>query len=187
MVGEELKWRRLAVFLAHEQHRHKRRQQRPERGQRPRLRGHPIAEGPIADLVVILGEDDESLHGYVVGGRAEPAAAKRGVAAIVDVRAVHRLGEVRHRAEVSVVAVVLVGDQRPQRVMEVVGPGGVAVVSAKGDRAHDPRIVHAGLGDHVGVGLERVHAAGDCGDDVLGAGVEDRVDCVQAQPVEADL
>ena len=36
VVGEELKRRRLAVLLAHEQHRHERRQQRAERGERPR-------------------------------------------------------------------------------------------------------------------------------------------------------
>src|ERR1019366_9726593 len=54
VVGEELKRRVLAVFLAHEEHRHKRRQQRAEGRERPGRRGHSVAERPIADLVMIL-------------------------------------------------------------------------------------------------------------------------------------
>src|SRR3954447_15664873 len=42
----------LAVLLAHEQHRDERRQQRAERGERPRLVGQAIAERAVADLVV---------------------------------------------------------------------------------------------------------------------------------------
>ena len=91
------------------------------------------------------------------------------------------------RPKSCVVTVALVGDQGPQRVVEVVGPGGVAVPAAALARAHHHRVVEAGLGDHVGARVDRVHAAGDRGDDVLGAGVEDRVDRVEAQPVDAEV
>ena len=97
------------------------------------------------------------------------------------------LRELGDRAEVRVVAVALVAHQRPQRVVEVVGPGGVAAVSATLARAHHPRVVEPRLGDHVGVGLARVHPSRDLRDDVLGAGVEDRVDRVEPQPIEPDL
>ncbi len=49
----------------------------------------------VADLVVVLGEDHEPLRREVIRRRAEAAAAKARVAAVVDVRAVKRLGELR--------------------------------------------------------------------------------------------
>ncbi len=64
---------------------------------------------------------------------------------------------------------------------------GVAVVAAAAPRAHDHRIVEPGLGDHVRPRVDRVHAPGDLGDDVLGAGVEDRVDGVEPQPVDPEV
>ena len=112
-------------------------------------RRHPVAEGAVADLVVVLGEDDEPLGGHVVGGGAEAAMAELRVAAVVDVGAVKRLGQLVDAAEVGVVAVALLGDQRAQRVMEVVGPGGVAVIAAAVARAHHLGVVEPGLGDHV--------------------------------------
>ena len=54
---------------------------------------HPVAEGAVAHLVVVLGEDDEPLGRDVVGGGAEAPPAKARVVAVVDERAVQRLGE----------------------------------------------------------------------------------------------
>jgi hypothetical protein len=34
-----------------------------ERGERPALGGHPVADRAVADLVVVLAEDDELLGG----------------------------------------------------------------------------------------------------------------------------
>ena len=76
--------------------------------------------------------------GHVVGRGAEAAAAKARVDAVVHVRAVERLGQIGHATELGVVAVALVGDQRAQRVVEVVGPGGVAPVAADARAAASP-------------------------------------------------
>src|SRR5262245_59869284 len=64
---EELKRRRLAVFLAHEQERDRgRRQQQPGRQLHPLERcdrAQPVAQRAVADLIVILYADDEALAG----------------------------------------------------------------------------------------------------------------------------
>ena len=83
------------------------------------------------------------------------------------------------RAELVVVALAVAGQQHPQRVVEVVGPGGVAAPA----RSHHLRVVHAGLGDHE----RRLGAARDGGDEVLGVGVLDRVHGVEPQPVEVEV
>ena len=77
VVGEELKGRGLAVLLAHEEHRRERRQQRAERGERAGRGREAVAEGAVADLVVVLVEDDELRGRAVAGRRAEAALAKR--------------------------------------------------------------------------------------------------------------
>ena len=147
----------------------------------------PVAERAVADLVVVGGEDHEALGRDVVGGRAEAALAELGVGAVVDVRAPEGLGQQLHRVELLVPALGLAGQQDPQRVVEVVGPGGVAAVAAELRHAHHLRVVEAGLGDHERARLDRVDAAGDLGHQVLGARVDDRVDRVQPQPVEVEV
>ena len=52
--------------------------------------------------------------------------------------------------------------------MEVVGPCGVTAVTALVPRPHHARVVQAALGDHQRRRVDRVHAPGDRGDDVLG-------------------
>ena len=117
----------------------------------------------VADLVVVLVEDDELLGAAVVGGRAEAAAAERRVVAVVDVRAPEGLRELararrtpRSSRRVSPVS------SDAQRVVEVVGPGGVAAPAAGAARARmtfgslRPR-----LGDHERAGVARVDAVGE--------------------------
>ena len=70
---------------------------------------HPVAERAVADLIVVLAVDDEPLRRDVVGRGAEAPAPKRRVAAVVDVRAVDRLGQLPTAAEVRVVAVAVAG------------------------------------------------------------------------------
>ena len=128
----------LAVLLAHEQHRHERREQRAERRQRAGLGRQPVAERAVADLVVVLVEDHEPLGRHVVGRRAEPAAAEARPGAVVDERPVQALGQVGDPPELGVVAVALVGDERADAVVEVVGPGGVAAEPAAPPAAASP-------------------------------------------------
>ena len=88
-----------------------------------RLGRQPVAERAVADLVVVLVEDDELLGPAVRRRRAEALAAERRVAAVVDERAVGTPSRGRAtRAELRVVALALVGQQRAHRVVEVVGP-----------------------------------------------------------------
>ena len=102
-----------------------------ERGQRRGTSARqPVAERAVADLVVVLGEDDEPLGRRVVAG-APKRVAERRRSAVVDERARERLGELRHVAEVGVVALALAGEQRAQRVVEVVGPVRVAAPAAR--------------------------------------------------------
>ena len=143
MVREELERCDLAVLLAHEQERHERRQQRAERSERSRLARQPVPQRAVPDLVVILGVDDEATWRDVVGGCAEAPAAEARVGPVVDVRAMERLRQLVHAAEVLVVAVLLGGDDRVQRVMEVVRPRGVAPVPAAGNGPHHPWVVES--------------------------------------------
>ncbi len=94
-----------------------------KRGQRQRLGRQPVAERPVAHLVVVLREDHEAPR-LPVEGRARRGAAPvlAAVAAVVDERPLEGLRELGHLAEVGVVAVPLAGQQDVQRVVEVVGP-----------------------------------------------------------------
>jgi hypothetical protein len=136
---------------------------------------------------VVLGEDDEAVRRHVVGTRAEAPAAEGAVAAVVDVRAAVRLGEVADLAELLVVAAAIAGQQHAQGVVEVVGPDGVAAPAAALVRAHHLGIVHAALGDHQRARVDGVDARVQRLDEVDGARVEDRVDGVEPQPVEVEV
>src|SRR3954462_4416074 len=69
-----------------------------------RLDRQAVAERAIADLVVVLVEDDEALRRHVVRARAEPLVPEARVAPVVHVRAAIGLGQLRHLAELRVVA-----------------------------------------------------------------------------------
>ena len=119
--------------------------------------------------------------------RAEAALAKRRVLAVVHERAVEGLREVGDGAELLVVAAAVAGQQHAQGVVEVVGPLGVVAEAAQLARADDPRVVEARLGDDERAAARGVHAVGELGHDRHGAGVVDRVDRVQAQPVDVEV
>src|ERR1700759_4157971 len=72
-------------------------------------------------------------------------------------------------------------------MVEIVGPGRIATITALLRGPHDARVVQATLRDHEVAPAERVDAPRDRRDDVLGARVEDRVDCVEPQPVEPEV
>jgi hypothetical protein len=90
---------------------------------------------------VVLVEDDELLGRAVVGAGTEAPAAKARVTAVVDVRAMEGLGQLRDLSELLVPPRALAGQQRPQRVVEVIGPTGVVSVAALAGGADDLRIV----------------------------------------------
>src|SRR3954463_8319522 len=59
VVGEELERRTLSVLLAHEEQRDLRREEHARGRDAPRLGRQAVADGAVADLVVVLGADDE--------------------------------------------------------------------------------------------------------------------------------
>ena len=75
VVGEELKRRQLAVLLAHEQHRRRTATAACRTPPAAGRGGHAVPVGAVADLVVVLGEDDEAL------GRRRPRPARRSAGA----------------------------------------------------------------------------------------------------------
>ncbi len=157
-----------------------------KRRQRPSWSGHPVTEGTISDLIVVLREHHEALGRNVVRRRAEPPPAEARVAAVVDVGPVKRFGQLRDGAEIRVVAIALVGHQRAQRVVKVICPGAIACVALAAP-PHHARVVESALGDEERLRACLVYASREGGHDVLGARVEDRVDRVQSQPVDAEL
>ena len=142
----------LAVLLAHEEQGRERGEQHgrgcdlrtPGGGERREA----IAPGPVADLVVVLGADDEALGGEPGGVAAERAAPEGGEAAVVDPGAFERGREVLDRVVVGVVPRPLAGERDVQRVVEVVAPDAVESEAAGVLPADEVRVVRVGLGDH---------------------------------------
>ena len=147
----------------------------------------PVAQRAVAHLVVVGREHDETFHRHVGRGRAEAALAELRVRAVVHVRAPERLRHQRDRVELAVPALGLAGQQHAQRVVEVVGPGGVAAVAAQLRHPHHARVVEAGLGRHQRTRAGGMGAAGHLGHDVLGRRVGHRVDGVEPQPVHMEV
>ena len=147
----------------------------------------PVAEGAVADLVVVLVEDDELLGRAVVGAGAEAPPAEGRVAAVVDVRAMEGLGQLRHLPELLVPPRALAGQQRVQGVVEVVGPHGVVAVAALAGGADDLGVVQAALGDDQRAAIRRADALGQHAQHVAGAVVVDGVDGVEAQAVDVEV
>src|SRR5207248_8884896 len=71
--------------------------------------------------------------------------------------------------------------------VEVIRPRSVTGVAAALAWAHHARIVQPALGDHERVLARPMNPPGDRLDDVLCARVEDRVDRVESQPVDAEV
>ena len=188
VVGEELERRPLAVLLAHEQHRREGCQQRAERGERP----HLGAAGGRRTRGCRPGRGRRRRRRSARAARPRPARRSGAGGSVEYVPSWtcgrwNALARSATRAELLVVALAVAGEQHAQRVVEVVGPGGVAAPAAERRRAHDLRVVEAGLGDHERARVGVVHAPRDRRDEVLGARVEDRVDRVEAQPVDVEV
>ena len=134
---------RLAVLLALEEERRERREEDDGLRERAAARGgQPVAEGAVADLVVVLRADDE------------PRPLRpRELAGDLGDRAVER----------RVVAVALAGQRDVERVVEAVEPHRVVPPLAQ-----RPEVVRPHLADHERAGRDRVHALGELGEDVPG-------------------
>ena len=150
VVGEVLKRRRRAPLFALEQHGRERPQQN-ERGRNPQPRvvdehAQPVTGRAIAHLVVILRVADEAVEPDAVEWPAVAPLAEAGILPPVDEAVFQRVGEVVDPSEVGVVTGSLAGEQRVQRVMEVVGPLGVDAVATERRRTQDAWVVQVALG-----------------------------------------
>ena len=129
VVDEIRKRRRIAVFLAHEQQGHAGGEQNERGRQLGLFQSHqgdqPVTSGAVADVVVILGEDDEALRWNGRRRSAVVAIPEHGVLALVDEPLVHGPRDVVDRAEIDVVPGALTGERGVERVMEVIVPLGV--------------------------------------------------------------
>src|SRR4051794_11082550 len=81
------------------------------------LGGEAVAEGTVADLVVVLREDDELVDRAVVVRRSERSLAERGELARMEHGPTVGLPQLGERPELLVVAVALAGEHRAQRVV----------------------------------------------------------------------
>ena len=85
----------------------------------------PVADRAVADLVVVLQVARRTrCAGIASRSTGRPCVRPRNddQRAVVEERAGQRLGQRAERAEVGVVALPLAGQQRVQRVVEVVVP-----------------------------------------------------------------
>ncbi len=175
-AGEELEGGGLIVLLPHEQERGVRGEQQERGGEFARAggdqRGEALAQGAVADLIVILDADD--LRGQrEVGGRGSAGTAlpeAEGLA-LKGVGLGEDAGQESGVGEVLIVALALAGEQDVDGVVEVVAPDGIGGVSALGGGEDVAGKVLVGFdGDDDGAALgggECMGAGGDFGDDVL--------------------
>jgi hypothetical protein len=185
---EEQEGPRLAPVLAHEHERDVRReeQDRGERVVRGRVgqRDQPLAERPVAGLVVVLEEVDEG-RGRKMGRRLAPVRALEG----------EPLGQSAGKVaagivgEGAVVGVCLAGGQHMGRVVHVVVPfGGVERHGALRPlvQVGDVAVV---LGRQVygAVGDAGAHLARKLDQKLRLGGIADLVDGVEPQTVHAEL
>lgn len=108
--------------------------------------GQPVAPGPVARVVVVLGEHHEFLGIDVPGGGAVAAATVNGVLALGDEGGGHPPGQLVDSSEVPVVADALAGQQRVHGVVEVVVPPNVHPEASRRLRADDLRVAVGALG-----------------------------------------
>jgi hypothetical protein len=185
---------RLVVFLPHEQHRHVRRQQVQRGGKLPRLerdqRRQPVADGAVADLIVVLDADDEAIGRNAIRRRTVTPAPVGAVPAVVHESIPQRLRDRHHASEVGIVARSLAGEARVNGVMQVVAPLGVEREAGR-LRSEYARIIEVALADHDDFPLEPgaldVHRIRQLPQHMAGAEVVDPVDRIEPEPVDVVL
>ncbi len=151
VIREKQERRARAPFLALEEHRRERPEQhergdRLERGRIDEL-AQALAEGTIADLVVILRADDELVRRDIERRTAVRALAVSRVLTVEHVALLERLREVAERSEIRVITAALAGEERVDRVVKIVHPMRVESVAAARGTVDEAGIVEIALGD----------------------------------------
>src|SRR5206468_12245557 len=145
----------------------------------------------VADLVVVLREDDEPRAIARARPRAVFALAERRVLADVEVAGGEDMREVADFAEARVVTVLLAGEEDVQRVVEVVAPLRVEAEAEARGGGDDARVVEIALRDRPDAAAETLGAFAHGGREVLqerlGGVIDDGVHGVDAQRTDAHL
>src|SRR5204863_1643759 len=120
--------------------------------------GEPLPTHAVADLVMVLREDDEPRAVARGGPRTVLALAIRRVLADVEVAGGEDMREVADLAEARVVAVLLAGEEDVQRVVEVVAPLRVEAEAEARCGGDDARVVEIALRDRPDAAAETLGA-----------------------------
>ena len=137
-------WERGRVFLGNAEP--DKRPPRPGVGRGGEASGR-LSPRSVCHLVVVLAIAGAPVSGKA-GDRAPMAPAPAGrLLPVVHERVLQRLLQIGHGPEIGVVAVALTGEDRVDRVMEVVAPLRVDAVAAALARRDDTRVVQVALGD----------------------------------------
>ena len=140
-----------------------RRAERPARGHggRPGLDqgGQPLAEGPVADLVVVLGADRRTApRASPAGSRPWRRSACGEYWPVIHPGRLEGLGQPTRVGEALVLAGALAGEHDVEGVVEVVAPHGVEpVAAASGDAAAAGRSGRSRRSATAGARAGRVH------------------------------
>jgi hypothetical protein len=196
-VAKEQEWRRCGELLAHEQHRHERREQEAgisgheEAGVREAV--DPAAERAVADHVMVLKKAHERTRRQLRARRTARFTAKRGVLALIGEalgQCAPQAGE-RVRGIVGVVTVALAAQQHVQGVMHVVVPLGGSVQRPPARIAREVvGFVPVVLQNEVYLPVPARPLAqrlGELANDIRPARVAKGVHGIEPQPVEAIL
>ncbi len=145
----------------------------------------------VPDLVVVLGADDEALRGEPRGRAPVPPISRGRVLALEGPAVAIGAREGLDRAEALVVGVALPGEERVERVVEVVAPDGVEAEAAERPLPHEAGVVGVALGDHVDRTAERRRLGVDGSRELLeerpGRSVHERVDGVEPEAVHVKV
>src|SRR5438067_4652549 len=127
-IAEIKEWRRGAELLAHEEHWRRRREEKDRACEPQRLRigegAQALAEGAVADLVVVLQEVDEGFRREMRARLATPRLAISGMLPLIHIAFGERAGELAlgFGGVVGAKAAVFAGEEHAHGMVPVVVP-----------------------------------------------------------------
>src|SRR5579859_4742134 len=116
----------------------------------------PVAKPAIAYLIVILYVSKKSMRAQTFYRPSMNASPVLGILTVINIDRRKRLGQLRERSKIAIVAAPLASEKGEKRVMKVVAPLSIDAVSASRTAlaitasnigSHDTRIIQIALGD----------------------------------------
>jgi len=153
--------------------------------------GQSVPDGAVPDLIVILCEDDELGRPAVLRGISVSAPAVPRVPSAVDEPFTNGCAEILQAVEVLIVPLLLAGQHRAQRMMEVVVPLSVKAMPAVRRWIDDTCVIQVAFTDHEDLPLKIrrlfMDHTGQLSQNVTGAEVVNAVNGIQSQRVHVIL